>query len=78
MTLHIYRAKDQPATRYWVDLSTWKNGRITRNGFWVRCKRRALRYCHKCGKQRWAAYLTVHCYYDGTYYFCQKGKGCKA
>ena len=77
MTLHIYQAEDQPATRYWVDLSTMKNGRVKRDGFWVRCKSRALRPCSKCCKKRWACNMIAHVYYDGAYFFCKRGKGCR-
>ena len=76
--VHIFRAKDQLATKYWVDLSSWESGKFKRDGFWVRCRRRALRYCHKCKKKRWAANLFIHVYYDMTLHFCKPGKGCKA
>jgi len=70
VSLHIYRAKDQPATRYVVDYDPIKPFTI-RNP-----KRRTLR-AHCCRKRRIAANLIARVYYDGTYFFCRKGKGCR-
>ena len=69
--IHIYRAKDQPATRYWVGFSET-------DGIWIRHKSRSRCRCFKCKKLRWAKNMIAHVYYDGVYYFCKAGKGCKA
>lgn len=68
MNIHVYRARNQPATRYTVELDG------TRHTF--RCRRRTLVRCFKCGESRWAANMFVHVYYDGIYAFCRPGKGC--
>jgi hypothetical protein len=71
--VHIFRAKDQPATRYSVTLDMPKGPET----MWFVCRRRKLFFCFKCKQRRWAGNLTAHVYYDGIYYFCKKGKGCK-
>ena len=74
MNIHIWRAKTQPATRFVVDVSTPdQEFRYTQ-----RYRRRKLLPCFKCKKMRWAAYLIAHVYYDGTYFFCRPGRGCKS
>ncbi len=67
-TLHIHRAKDQPATRYQVP------------GVHIvfTTKPRSLLYCSDCLLRRRAENLIVHAYYDVTYVFCAEGKGCRA
>lgn len=70
MTLHVYRARNQPATRYRVELAP-------NDGVWIRSKPRALLPCFDCRKKHYAKNLLVHVYYDGTYFFCRPGKGCK-
>ena len=69
MSLHIFRARDQPATRYKVDFgnfsTTIQNRRRTQ--IWARC----------CKRKRWATYLVAHVYYDGIWYYCRRGRGCK-
>jgi hypothetical protein len=73
MTLHIYRARDQPATRfsYVLDLP---GGPKT---CWIVNRRRTLLPCFTCKRRRRACNLTAHVYYDATYFFCKQGKGCK-
>ena len=73
MTLHIYRARDQPATRYSVTLDM-PDGPET---MWFTCRRRKIFFCFTCKLRRWAGNLTAHVYYDNTYFFCKPGKGCK-
>jgi hypothetical protein len=68
--VHIYTAKEQPATRYKVD----GGGRTS---FIVRRSPRALMYCHDCKRQRWAKYLVVQTYYDMTAVWCKRGHGCR-
>lgn len=70
MTLHIYRAREQRATRYTVDL----DGKLLT----ICNRRRRLFHCHKCKRLRWATNMSAHVYYDGVYYSCRAGKGCKA
>lgn len=68
--VHVHRAKDQPATRYVVELGDHR--------FTVINRRRTMLPCFRCRRKRRAANLFVHAYYDGTYFFCKPGKGCKA
>lgn len=70
--LHIYRADDQPATRFKIDVSD------AIRPHWVQQRKRKQLPAFCCGKLRYAANLIVHVYYDGIYYFCKKGRGCKA
>lgn len=72
--VHIFRAKDQPATRYSYTLDIGK--RVETH--WITNRRRKVLFCFTCKQRRWACNLTAHVYYDGVYYFCKKGKGCKA
>lgn len=67
--VHVHRAEDQPATKYviWLD----------ENKVNVTNPRRRVFYCFRCSRPRIAANLIVHVYYDGIYYFCKPGKGCK-
>jgi len=73
VTIHVYRAKDQPATRFvvWLDMPKGRKKLIITN------RRRKILFCSTCKQKRWAGNLTAHVYYDGTYYFCKPGKGCK-
>jgi len=32
----------------------------------------------RCDRRRIAANLIAHAYYDGTYFYCRRGTGCKA
>ena len=70
MTVHVFRAKDQPATRYVVDMGDGDR-------FTMRCRRRTQLPAFCCKQRRYAANLIAHAYYDGTYFFCRQGKGCK-
>lgn len=71
MNVHIYRAKNQPATRYLFDL-----GDGIRH--WFVSGKRSLFPCFECRKRRWAKNLFVQVYYDGERFFCREGKGCRA
>src|SRR5437773_2141952 len=75
--IHVYCANDQPATRYFVDMSTLENGVIKPNGFWSRARARHQLYARCCKRRRYAKNLVAHVYYDGTWFYCRKGKGCK-
>lgn len=68
--VHIYRAASQPATRFLVDF-----GDDLRH--WFTYRKRSLVWCMCCKRKRWAANAVVQVYYDGNYYFCRKGHGCK-
>ena len=68
--LHIYRAKLQPATRFVDDCDG-----IHRFTSIYHARRQLPAFC--CGKRRWASHLLAAVYYDGTYFYCQKGTGCK-
>lgn len=69
MSVHIYRAADQPATR-WVDYNLDKPHVF-------KLKPQALVWCGCCYKQRMAKNCIVHQYYDCTLFWCAQGKGCK-
>lgn len=62
--LHVFRAKDQSATRYRCGA-----------GFTIKNKPTSLFWCYGCGRRRQAKNLRVQSYYDGDRFFC-KG-GCK-
>ena len=71
MTVHIYSAPLQPATRFWDRclpghpiLITYPPHRLLR--------------CGKCGKRRWAAHCVAQVFYDEVRFWCKQGKGCKA
>lgn len=69
MTLHLYTAPHQPATRYRVAVG---------NGYrWVRRSPRSLVFAYCCERARRAGNCTVQVYYDGENAWCRPGKGCK-
>jgi len=70
MTIHIYTAKPQPATRFKIDVGNT-------NPSWIRIPGNRLLYTDCCGKRRPAKNLTVQVYYDHTSAWCADGKGCK-
>ena len=65
MSLHIYSAPGQPATK-WVDHNT--DPPI--EGGWPAHKRF---HCITCGHMREARNLMVQLYYDATYFHCREG-----
>lgn len=67
--VHVYSATKQNATRYTVALLD--------HVFIVQNRRRCRIRCCRCKKLRWAAYLHVQVYYDGSYYSCKPGRGCR-
>jgi len=69
-TLHLYRAGEQPATRYRVGLNT-------RSPFWVTCHPRTQLWAMCCKRRRYARGLVVQVYYDAIYQWCKPGHGCK-
>lgn len=71
MSVHIFRAGEQEATRFKVYLDFDKSPHI------VRRKPRSLIFARCCRKKRWAKNCVVQVYYDDVYTFCKKGKGCK-
>jgi len=68
-SVHVFRAPSQPATRYRIDLGDTSFTMVTR--------RRCLLPAMCCRRRRRAANLTAQVYYDGPYFFCRPGKGCK-
>lgn len=71
MSVHIYRADDQPATRFRMDVSSNTKPHI------MRFPKRKLLWCRTCRKRRIAANLIAHVYYDDILFFCKHGFGCK-
>ena len=69
MTLHVYRAPKQPATRY-LDHAASPPLVIRRKPH-----QRIRTVC--CKRVRIACNLLVQAYYHGDYYTCRPGKGCK-
>ena len=67
MTLHIYTAAFQPATRY----------RVPGIDRWFHSKRRTLIWCRCCKRRRQARNVHLQVYYDMTNAWCKPGKGCK-
>lgn len=72
MSLHIFRAKDQPATRFCLNLFAPDGKRL-----WIKNPRNRLLHANCCKKRRPAKNLVAHVYYDGTWLYCRRGKGCK-
>ena len=73
MTLHIFRANDQPATKFSIVIDTPKGERRLWSRYAARCPLPAR--C--CKRRRIAKNLIAHVYYDGTWFYCRPGKGCK-
>ena len=71
MSLHIYRASDQNATRHRVDFGPPLGAR------WFTYPKHKLFWTQCCEQRRYAKNLIIHCYYDATYFFCKTGTGCK-
>jgi len=67
--IHIWRAESQPAT-------CWRLPFDDKSPMMRNSPNKQLR-CFTCGRLRYARNLIVHAYYDGTYYFCRAGTGCK-
>lgn len=70
MSVHIFRAPNQPATRFLIEIDA-------SNRHWFQRRRRSLVPCYSCRIRRWAQNCTVQAYYDSIRYFCRPGKGCK-
>lgn len=68
---HIHHATEQPATRFAIEAGGTRRT-------WIKFPARHPLWCRKCRRKRWAANLTAQVYYDGTYFSCKPGKGCKA
>lgn len=69
MSLHLYTAPHQPATRYRVAVE---------DGYrWIRRSPRSLVFACCCLRRRRAGSCTVQVYYDGETTRCRPGKGCK-
>jgi hypothetical protein len=74
MTLHIFRANAQPATKFSVEIDTPKGPRK----LWTRFAARRTLPARCCSKRRIADNLIAHVYYDGVWFHCRRGKGCNA
>lgn len=70
MNLHVYKAATQPATRFRVHVGD--------RSFTVKHADRARLPCSRCRRRRWGVNLIARAYYDGTWFTCKPGKGCKA
>jgi len=70
VTVHLYRAPFRSALRYRVELG---DGR----GITIRNPRRRPIRTVCCRKRRIAANLNVQVYYDGCYFSCKPGTGCR-
>lgn len=68
MTIHIYTAPLQPATKY----------RVPGIKRWFRASPCALLWCRCCKRRRRARNVQIQIYYDLTNAWCKPGKGCKA
>ena len=64
--IHIYRAVDQPATRFELDVSNEDEPII------IEYPPYKLLHCYSCGRLMAAKDLIAHAYYDGTYFFCRE------
>lgn len=67
MTVHIFRAGGQPATRHRVPGIRKSFTYPPRSLWWCRC----------CRRKRIAANVEVFAYYDTTNAQCVAGKGCR-
>lgn len=67
--MHIFRAKDQPATRFLDDALGSRH--------WTTHPGNRLLRADCCKKQRPAKNLVVQVYYDCLRFSCRAGKGCK-
>lgn len=70
MTVHLYRATHQRATHYRVELG--------KRGVWLNNPARRPLATVCCRKRRIAANLNVQVYYDGCYFSCRPGTGCRS
>lgn len=70
MSLHLYAAPHQPATRFRVEL--WP-----RRAKWFRCSPHKLWWVPCCQQRRRARNVQVAVYYDGLHASCKPGTGCK-
>lgn len=75
MTLHVYTARSQPATR-WRDPAAVRYGPRRRH-WWHTNKPNRLLWTSCCDRRRPAKNLRVQLYDDEIRVFCSAGKGCK-
>jgi hypothetical protein len=73
MTVHIYRARTQPATRFSIESPIPGGRRMV-----IRIPPRKALYAHCCKRKRIAKNLVVQVYYDDVRASCADGRGCKA
>jgi hypothetical protein len=75
VTLHIYTAPFQPATRWveWIDI----DGKSAKK-FIHRLPDNKLLWCGHCRRRRPAKNCVAQVYYDCINVWCATGKGCKS
>lgn len=74
--VHVYRAPEQPATRYEDTSLPWRWATFPRyHGF----KPGVVLRCFCCGQQHRAAFMVVQVYYDRMVAYCSRGwwGGCR-
>jgi hypothetical protein len=67
VSLHIYRAENQPLTRYRDTVLLGMGYRRC----WFRHHPRDQMRCHVCGRRRWAKNLRIQVYYDSSVISCR-------
>lgn len=67
--MHVFSAEPQPATRFVVVAGDRRH--------WITNPARRQLFAACCKRSRIAKNLVAHVYYDGTWLYCKKGKGCK-
>jgi hypothetical protein len=70
MSLHLYTRPHQPATQ--ITVHVFDEAPKT-----FRYRRRDVARASCCKARRWMGYLTVQVYYDGWYFWCRPGRGCR-
>ncbi|MGB3935166.1 MAG: hypothetical protein WBL29_05570 [Burkholderiales bacterium] len=70
--IHIYAARFQTATHYFVDLSDEKRKRL----MWLHMSPHKLVRCCACHCLRRAKNCVVQVYYDGHRFSCRDGEKC--
>ena len=74
VTIHIYTAAMQPATRF---IDPYMSAYLGKNHVIEWSGRTKVR-CQCCGKLRLAKNAVVQCYYDSLVFWCAAGRGCKS
>jgi hypothetical protein len=69
--IHFYMASHQPAHRFFIYFEGTSR-------HWVKRSKRSLVSTKCCDVKRWAGNCWAQAYYDGVYFFCRKGHGCRS